>query len=78
MYFLLILKHKTLLTTKVYMDISFNYTLTLIDLVFKSIFSLYLQPSVIVTAKKSPKKYPKTAVKSDELARVANVQTLRH
>lgn len=55
MYFILILKHKTLLTTKVYMDISFNYTLTLMDLVFKSIFYLYLQPSVIVTAKKKKK-----------------------
>lgn len=45
------------------MDISFNYTLTLIDLVFKSIFSLYLQPSVIVTAKKSPKNTPKQLLK---------------
>lgn len=59
MYFILILKHKTLLTTKVYMDISFNYTLTLMDLVFKSIFSLYLQPSVIVTAKKKKKNLQK-------------------
>lgn len=63
MYFILILKHKTLLTTKVYMDISFNYTLTLMDLVFKSIFYLYLQPSVIVTAKKKKKKSPKNTPK---------------
>lgn len=54
--------------TKVYIDIPFNYTLTLMDLVFKSLFSLYLQPSVIVTAKTKTKKNPKTAVKGDELA----------
>lgn len=47
------------------MDISFNYILTLMDLVFKSIFSLYLSPPVIVMAKKISMKYPKTAVKSD-------------
>lgn len=41
--------------TKVYGDISFNYTLTLIYPVFKSIFSLYLQSSVIVTAKTADK-----------------------
>lgn len=55
MYFLLILKPKTLLTATIYMDISFNYTLTSMDLVFKSIFSLYLQPSVMVKAKKKKK-----------------------
>lgn len=58
--------------TKVYMDISFNYTLTLVNLVFKGKLLLHMQPCYNY-GKKSPKIYPETAVKCDEYARVAYV-----
>ena len=54
------------------MDISFNYTLTLVNLVFKGKILLHMQPCYNY-GKKSPKIYPETAVKCDEYARVAYV-----